>query len=175
MRVDAELLVLPYAARDGGHLLDRLIAELESDNWTEFRAAVAFGRRSGNFPDLLEALRTFAEAGHEVTITFSAQEFGEGAYATDYETVEGLLDHLEAIPSASVHLYREPGRTFHPKIYLFANEESALLIVGSSNWGEGGLVTNIEANVVLRMNLQDDETRQQYECLVGYFQRFWTE
>lgn len=174
MLVDAELIILPYSARDGRDLLDRLIDELNSSEWTEFRAAVAFASWTGNFPDLLEALHRFVDRGNEATLTFSAQEFGSGSYASDLQAIEGLLDRLNAFPNAHLHLYREPGRTFHPKIYLFSNEERALLILGSSNWGEGGFVRNIEANVALTLDLQDGDTLREYRRLVGYFERYWT-
>lgn len=173
MHGDAELIVLPYSAKNGQHLLDRLIEELESNCWTEFRAAVAFGSRSGNFPDLLDALREFAEAGNLITITFSAHQFGGGGYATDFEAVEELVDVFDPISTASIHLYREPGRPFHPKIYLFGNEDRALIIVGSSNWGEGGLVNNVEANLALSLNLEEEDNRREYNTLVEYFERYW--
>ncbi|MFW9973207.1 MAG: hypothetical protein ACFFDF_23690, partial [Candidatus Odinarchaeota archaeon] len=42
------------------------------------------------------------------------------------------------------------------KLYLFSNEEKsrALLILGSSNWSKGGLVTNVEANILVNFDLE---------------------
>lgn len=174
MRVDAELMVLPYTARDGGHLLDRLIAELESDEWTEFRAAVAFASRTGNVPDLLEALRSFARDGNTVSLTFYARKYSDDNYASDLEAIEALVDALEGAPDADVHVYVQRDVTFHPKIYLFASDEEALVIVGSSNWNRSAWTENVEANVALTLDLDDDECLDTYNELVGYFERFWT-
>lgn len=175
MRVDAELSVLPYTAPDTGHHLDRLIDELESGRWTEFRVAVAFASRSGNFPDLLDALASFAEAGNTVSLTFYARRYSDQNYASHYEAVEALVDALDGAPSSSVHLYVQRNVTFHPKVYLFANEEAALLFVGSSNWGHNAWTQNVEANVELSLDLTDEESRNTYERLIGYFNRYWTE
>jgi hypothetical protein len=50
-----------------------------------------------------------------------------------------------------------PGRTFHPKIYLFeAQPERAEMILGSSNLTEGGTFTNYEANIHLVFDLRSD-------------------
>lgn len=175
MRVDAELSVLPYTAPDAGHFLDRLIDELQSDRWTEFRVAVAFASRSGNFPDLIDALASFAEAGNTVSLTFYARRYSDQSYASHYEAVEALVEALDGAPSSSVHLYVQRDVTFHPKVYLFANEEAALLFVGSSNWGQNAWIQNVEANVELSLDLTDEESRDTYERLVGYFNRYWTE
>lgn len=174
MNVDAELIVLPYEARQGRHLLDRLIDELESGRWSEFRAAVAFGSKTANFPGLINALEDFAAAGHTVTITFCARRFSGGTYATDFEAVETLVDIFEGHPNARVFLYGQPDITFHPKLYMFANNSSARLIVGSSNWSESGLVSNVEANVALTLDLDDDQARRTYDRVNDYFDRYWT-
>lgn len=174
MRADADIIVLPYAAREGDHFLDRLIAELESERWTQFRAAVAFASRTGNVPDLLDALRSFAQNGRTVSITFYARRYSENNYATDLEAVQGVVDALDGSPDASVHLYVQRDITFHPKIYLFANDDEALVFIGSSNWNENAWTRNVEANVALSLDLDDDECRDAYDELIGYFKRFWT-
>jgi HKD family nuclease len=54
---------------------------------------------------------------------------------------------------------KKRSRTFHPKIYLFSNvpNNNALLIIGSSNWSAGGFHDNIEANVIIELDLKDAE------------------
>ena len=46
---------------------------------------------------------------------------------------------------------------FHPKIYLSRNDEEARLIVGSANLTLGGLNANIEASLILTVNLDDPD------------------
>ena len=43
---------------------------------------------------------------------------------------------------------------FHPKVYLAQNQESAVLITGSANFTSGGLVKNIEASLIINLDLQ---------------------
>jgi HKD family nuclease len=173
-----ELLILPYASAAGRSLLHVLIDELRRGTWSRFQAAVAFAKASGNFPDLVDALRTFAEAGGRVELTFGADIFSGESKGSDLEAVEELVEGLDGLPSAAVHhLYHEKGRTFHPKVYLFSDEDerAALLIVGSSNWSEGGLVTNVEASVVLRLNLSDPVHRKAFDDARKCFADYWEE
>lgn len=179
MKADAELLFLPYAARDDRSLVQVLVEQLEEAGWDRFRAAVAFAKRSGNFPRLIEALQEFAEEGGTINLTFSADDFGY-SYASEYEAIEELLQKLENYPSARIYLYRsqdstDPPWSFHPKVYLFTNEHEALLIVGSSNWGQGGMAYNVEANVLLRLNKSKDEHRGLLEEVENYFSNYWQE
>lgn len=176
MQVDAELIVLPYDSQKNRSLAQRLVEELRSDSWNRLRAAVAFGKTSGSYEEILDALEDFCGRGGQLDITFSADRFGRNQYASDEAAVQALLDSVGHFAEARVHLYSESGnRTFHPKLYLFSNEKEALLIVGSSNWSEGGFFNNVEVNVVMTMDLTDDETRNTYETLCEYFSRFWQE
>lgn len=43
--------------------------------------------------------------------------------------------------------------TFHPKLYLFRSATAAAVVVGSGNLTEGGLFTNYEAGLLLRLDL----------------------
>jgi HKD family nuclease len=174
---NVEFLVLPYDAADGNSLVDLLIRELESGGWQVFRAAVAFVRNSGNFPELVAALKSFASRGGEISLTFGADLFGGDAPASDYGAVEKLVSGLDGYPQASVNLYHEAHRTFHPKVYVFGNEEvgCALVIVGSSNWSTGGLLNNIEANLAVRLNFALPDHRKFYDDIVSYFTNYWSE
>lgn len=170
--------MLPYSSEGGTSVMHRLIDELASGRWKHFRAAVAFVRTSGNHAALLDALRTFAQAPETLLeLTFGADLFGGSSPASDLQAVDELLREIGHFPGVRIHLYHEPGRTFHPKTYLFSNENAgqALAIIGSSNWSEGGLVTNVEANVALTLELQDPGNRALYDQLLGWFQTYWRE
>ena len=54
----------------------------------------------------------------------------------------------------SVLIFKNANRsTFHPKIYLFKSATAAAVVVGSGNLTEGGLFTNYEASLLLRLDL----------------------
>lgn len=129
---------------ESNRLGDWLKDNLERD-WTHFRAAVAFVKRSGT-RHIAESLGTFAERGH-IEIVAGIDHRG-----TSYE---GLLELLRAVmPNGRIVVFhnRLP-HTFHPKITVFKSETAADLVVGSGNLTEGGLFTNYEASLRIRLNL----------------------
>jgi hypothetical protein len=66
---------------------------------------------------------------------------------TTLEGLSALLD-LEQFGRCETFVYHnEAGSIFHPKLYLFRNEEEARLIVGSNNITEAGLYVNVEAGL----------------------------
>ena len=174
MKADVELLFLPYAETTRGTVADVLIRELRCGKWTHFRAAVAFARESGNFRELLDALIEFASSGATLDMTFGANTFSNGE-GSDYAAIETLLEELEKFPAARLSLYSEPDRTFHPKMYLLSNNTDAFLLIGSSNWTQGGLVRNIEANVIVRLALDDPEQRTAFDEAARIFDTYWKE
>lgn len=172
-----QLLILPYSSADGRSLLQVLIDEFRSEEWACFQSAVAFVSASGNFPDLLRAMLDFAHRGNEIQMTFGADSFSRESRGSDYQALEAILQTLVDEPLVEVYLYHERGRTFHPKIYLFSNEEDnrALLIVGSSNWSTGGLVQNIEASLLARLDLTNEAHRKCFDDAQRCFSQFWRE
>ncbi len=109
-------------------------------------------------------------------MTFGADTFAGNAKGSDYDAIDQILRSLDP-QSTHVYLYHEQGRTFHPKVYLFDNnkEQQALLIIGSSNWGEGGLVTNIEANIAVHLDLSDKSHAELYDKIAKCFEDYWSE
>lgn len=177
MYTDVELFVFPYDALNGSRsLLHLLIDELGKDDWSHFQAAVAFAKSSGNFPALLDALLTFAAKGKMIDITFGADRFSGESKGSDYEAVEEVLAKLKDQPTANVYLYHEVGRTFHPKVYLFSNTSTqrALVFIGSANWSEGGFGQNVEANVLLRLDLSKADHKACFDKIRTHFDQHWT-
>src|SRR5689334_10606747 len=118
MKTNVELIFLLYGAEMQTTMVDVLIRELKDVKCASFTAAVAFARRSGNVPELLDALSAFAGRGGAIEITFGANTFAEGE-GSDYEAIEALLEELSGFPNVKLYLYNEqPNRTFHPKLYL---------------------------------------------------------
>jgi hypothetical protein len=113
--------------------------------WSRFRAAVAFVKRSG-VRHIYDALSDFAARG---TVKISV---GVDCGGTSREGLHALFDSVK--PSGEVWVFHNDNdSTFHPKIYLFSNEREAELVIGSGNLTEGGLFTNYEAAVHLRLDL----------------------
>lgn len=120
-----------------------------SRQWTHFRAAVAFVKRSGT-RHVAPALAAFARTGN-VEIIAGIDHRGTSS--------EGLRDLLSAVhPDGRVIVFhnRLPF-TFHPKIYVFKSPDAADVFIGSGNLTEGGLFTNYEAGVRLPLDLADSK------------------
>ena len=117
--------------------------------WTEFRAAVAFVKRSGT-KHIRDTLEAFSVRGASVRIAAGIDAGGTSA--------EGLAELMSAVAGrGTVFVFKNAGSsTFHPKMYLFRNDASAEIVIGSGNLTEGGLFTNYEASLLLRLDLADD-------------------
>ena len=125
-----------------------LLAHLSDPQWTEFRAAIAFVKRSGT-QFISPALREFS-ARADVRISAGVDLFGTSR--------EGLSDLLAATRTGQVFVYRNNGPfTFHPKVYLFTSPQRADVLVGSGNLTGGGLFTNYEASLAASLDLAVQE------------------
>ena len=128
---------------------DFLQKSLTESGWTEFRAAIAFVKKSGT-KHIQNALSEFSR---RAAVSLSV---GIDAGGT---SVEGLTSLLDAIQDrGDIWIFHNAGNfTFHPKVYLFKNQDQAQLVIGSGNLTEGGLFTNYEANVRLELDLSKSD------------------
>lgn len=127
-------------------LADHLVANF-SRPWEQFRAAVAFVKRTGT-RHISAPLAEFSRSG-QVEIIAGIDHGGTSS--------EGLQDLLDAVsPTGRIVVFhnRLP-HTFHPKIYLFKSAAAADLVVASGNLTEGGLFTNYEAGLHIPLDLAD--------------------
>jgi HKD family nuclease len=131
---------------------DFLMNHLADPQWTSFRAAVAFVRRSGT-QYIYQPLREYcARADSSVRISVGVDLLGTSK--------EGLSDLLEATGEGSVFIYRNNGPfTFHPKVYLFRSTRRADVLVGSGNLTQGGMFTNYEAALLASLDLDSPHDR----------------
>lgn len=132
----------PLATRFGTELL-RHVDQLEDVDpyWDTLDIAVAWVRASG-MAHLSDRLENFLRHGGRLTVVV-----GIDLQNTTSEGLQALLD-LEKCGNAETFVYHnEAGGVFHPKLYLFRNEEEARLIVGSNNITESGLYVNVEAGL----------------------------
>jgi hypothetical protein len=117
-----------------------LIGEFAS-TWDVFEAAVAWVRRSG-MAHVMPTLEGFLQKGGIVRISV-----GIDIQNTSREGLEDLLT-LPNHGHAEIFVYHDEAQTtFHPKVYLFRDENTAKLIVGSNNLTESGLYVNTEAGL----------------------------
>ena len=113
--------------------------------WTNFRAAVAFVKRSG-VRHIEQSLTAFAERG-DVQIIVGIDHRGT--------SFEGLQDLLAAVlPVGRIIVFHNPGSlTFHPKLFLFKSDVAAELLIGSGNLTAGGLYNNYEVGIAYTLDL----------------------
>lgn len=72
---------------------------------------------------------------------------------------------------ADVRVFRDGGKLFHPKVYLFTKGDEYALFVGSSNLTYGGFYANIEANSLIEGKLsaaKDEDIRRLQELLMDW-------
>lgn len=139
---------------------DFLADNLNDAKWTDFRAAVAFVKKSGT-EYIRSGLKDFA-AKRNVSISAGVDHGGSSA--------EGLGQLLEAVGlTGGIWVYKNSANTFHPKVYLFKNKGEADVMIGSGNLTKGGLFENAELSVRLKLDLtRDDDLKvlQQLESIL---------
>ena len=130
----------PLAIRFGTELLRHLDPDIEPI-WDRLDIAVAWVRASG-MAYLSDRLAAFLRHGGQMSVIV-----GIDLENTTCEGLQMLLD-LEQYGGCETFVYHnEADSIFHPKVYLWQNEEEARLIVGSNNITRSGLYTNVEAGL----------------------------
>lgn len=134
------------ALRLGELLIEHLHRE---PAWRTFNAAVAFVKQSG-VRQLVEPIRNHVSQGGDVRISVGIDVGG-----TSSEGLNMLLDAVGAGGTIWVFHNDNPS-TFHPKVYLFKSDDTAVVVVGSGNLSEGGLFTNYEACLAVELDLRQE-------------------
>lgn len=132
----------PLAIRFGTELLRHVDQVDQIDPfWDTLDIAVAWVRASG-MAHLSDRLANFLQHGGRLSVIV-----GIDLQNTTREGLQALLE-LEQHGQCETFVYHnEAGSIFHPKLYLFRNEEEARLIVGSNNITQSGLYVNVEAGL----------------------------
>ena len=142
---------------------DRFIEALEREFATCERAslAVAFGMAS-SLPLVGPALDGALRRGARIRLLTSD---------TLDVTEPAFLDAMLArAPGLELRLHHEPGRSFHPKAYLFEHPDGRrVAYLGSSNLSRSALVSGIEWNV----RLQDTDAGWPVQDLLDRFEAMW--
>lgn len=123
------------------HVGEEISALLQSGDYRNFRAAVAYMRNSG-LGTIYEDLQAFRVKGGEISVIAGIDQKN-----TSWQALSNLLPITEA--SLYVHHVTGLYETFHPKVYIFGRERGGIekIIVGSSNLTAGGFYKNVEANI----------------------------
>lgn len=138
----------------GLRLGDWLNANLEGD-WEEFRAAIAFVKRSG-VKHIAARLAEFAQSQRVELIA------GVDHQGTSYEGLKSLMDTTS--PNGRIVVFHNQlPHTFHPKAYLFKSTDRAEIVIGSGNLTEGGLYTNYEAGMKISLDLSEESDRETFK------------
>lgn len=139
-----------------------LVNDIESGKWTRIEMAVAWVRRSGT-QHLEASFKTFLGRGGFAQITVGVD--------IENTSAEGLRDLLALQSDGNIETYihhNESLTTFHPKVYLFRNDNEARLIVGSNNLTGAGLFVNTEAGLQLDASLTDPLIRDARTALAAW-------
>ena len=138
-------------------LLNELKIALADDRFSECRIIVAYAK-SGPLYRLLEYLEKWRAKGNRLEMILGIDQQG-----TSKEALE-----LSFAIFDSIYITREPGVTFHPKIYLFKGKTAARVFIGSNNLTVGGTEKNFEAAVQFDLDLPADSE------LLMKFEEAWT-
>jgi HKD family nuclease len=139
------MITLIHHPDDPKRMGDLLVENLSNTKWITFRAAVAFVKNSG-VKHIKAALQNFLAEGNAKIST------GIDHAGTSKEGLSELLEALGTKGEGWVFHNNEGRHTFHPKVYLFENATCAECFIGSGNLTEGGLFTNYEAFVQMRLD-----------------------
>jgi len=114
----------------------------------QVKVAVAFAKYSG--VQLIESsLNKCLDKGGRVEFIV-----GLDFRTTDARSLRTLSAISKIKPAFNIFCYSDPSdntSAYHPKLYLFETETLLKSIIGSSNLTLGGLLENIEVNVVLEL------------------------
>jgi hypothetical protein len=153
----------PLAIRFGTELLRHVDQVDDVDPfWDTLDIAVAWVRASG-MAYLSDRLANFLQHGGQLSIIV-----GIDIQNTTREGLQALLD-LEQYGQCETFVYHnEAGSIFHPKLYLFRNEEEARLIVGSNNITQSGLYVNVEAGLQVDTDINAGIVAQTLDALSSW-------
>jgi len=153
----------PLSIRFGTELLRHIDHESGIEPyWDTLDIAVAWVRASG-VGYLEGSLRKFLKHGGRLSFIV-----GIDLQNTTREGLQALID-LEAHGACETFVYHnEAGSVFHPKFYLFRNEDEARIIVGSNNLTAAGLYSNVEAGLQVDAELTDAVITQARDALTSW-------
>lgn len=129
-----------YNLEENTSVAKELVELFGSNKYEKFTCLVAFASYGG-ITALTPHIRRAKENGLNVKIILGIDQ-----KCTSKEALEEVLSW----EVDSYIYYTLSANIFHPKVYLFENDDFYTLIVGSSNLTEGGLVRNVECSLLMQ-------------------------
>jgi HKD family nuclease len=125
--------------------------------------AVAFVKEDG-FNEIDESLTKALSKRYKIKFIIGAStDLG----ITDYSVLSRLLKLKRKYKRFLVKRYNNAG--FHPKLFIFRNENDVKIIIGSSNLTGGGVEKNVEANLILKTEPNNDL----YQTIITEFNKWF--
>lgn len=155
-----------YALLKSGE--EEIVNELKNSfDWAESANIFVSYAHYTAFKLLKSSIITFLRHGHKLRTLFDLQ-----IYYTDPK----IIDEFITIPGDSeckVIIPNSEGSNnsglFHIKNYFYQKDDQYRIVVGSSNFTKGGLIKNLESNIILTGNIND----QMYPAIIDYLNHLW--
>lgn len=138
--MDTIIIGQGYNLMENSSVGKELLAQFDSHRYTSFTCLVAFASYGG-VSSLTSRIIEAKNRGVNIKIILGIDQKG-----TSKEALEEVLTW-----DVDAKIYHtDDSNIFHPKIYLFENEDIFSLIVGSNNLTVPGLVQNIECSLLIK-------------------------
>ena len=138
--MDTIIIGQGYNLKDNSSVGEELIGLFKSRRFSAFTCLVAFASYRGVSALSEEILKAKAN-GVNIKVILGVDQKG-----TSKEALEEVLSW--GVDSKIYHT--NDSNIFHPKVYLFENEDIFALIVGSNNLTIPGLVQNVECSLMIK-------------------------
>lgn len=140
------------------NIIHKIITGIE--NASTIYILTAFVMKSG--VELLKPhLEKAAKRGADIKICT-----GDYLYITQPEGLEQLIDINNEL---EVRMWRSNGISFHPKAYIFQNDNDGTFIIGSSNLSRSALTTGVEWNLAMKESAEPSTFQEAMEQFIHIF------
>ena len=138
--MDTIIIGQGYNLAEDTSVSKELIKQFNSRRYNSFTCLVAFASYGG-VSALTRYIKDGKQRGMNIRVILGIDQKG-----TSKETLEEVLSW-----GVEARIYHTDSRNiFHPKVYLFENEDIFTLIVGSNNLTIPGLVQNVECSLLIK-------------------------
>ena len=129
-----------YNIKENTSVGKELVEQFNSKRYKSFTCLVAFASYGG-ISAMTPYIETAKSEGVAIKVVLGVDQKGTSK--------EALEEVLSWDVDASIY-HTKSINIFHPKIYLFENEDIFTMIVGSNNLTEMGLVKNVECSLLIK-------------------------
>jgi HKD family nuclease len=126
-------------------LLSDLVSILGSKKYDDLKIIVAYAK-TGPLYRLYPYLDRWHKLGKKANVIFGIDQQG-----TSYEALKFSLQLFD-----NVYITKENTVTFHPKMYIFSNNNNIRALIGSNNLTIGGTETNFESAVDIELDINTE-------------------